>query len=205
MGDNTLLKAVKGQSSSLPADTPEQPLNCGGAMPLLGQAAAISADEWNGVTFRAGELMDSHKFGCSESVVLSFQEALGREILPPQAVAIASAFRGGLGGAGCLCGALAGGQIVLGSLFGYHGDADGQQDAEAVKLGRQLSKELHDRFRDQHKAVCCRVLTKGLTRGSPEAKAQCAALVRTTARLAGDIIAREATANAPKDQCAAAD
>lgn len=159
---------------------------------MLKRAAALSAADWDKTVLRAGEMMDAHKFGCSECLLLAFQEALGQDVLPPQTVAAASAFRGGLGGAGCLCGALAGAQVVLGVFFGYYGGADDEQNKEQAQNGRLLSKELHDRFRDKHKASCCRVLKKGLTTGSPQAKEKCAALVRTAAALTRDILAREA-------------
>lgn len=142
------------------------------------------------VSQRAADLMAGGHFGCSEAVVLAFQDALGPDWLPPAAVALSSNFRGGQGGAGCICGALAGGQMVLGSIYGYHGDADGRQDPEAVKAARERSRELHDQFKAQNRAVCCRVLTKNLTPGSPEAKANCVRLVKSAAGLAGGLIGR---------------
>ncbi|UQZ91282.1 hypothetical protein C4J81_16225 [Deltaproteobacteria bacterium Smac51] len=137
--------------------------------------------------------MASHRFGCSEALLLAFQETFGTRYIPQAAVAMSSAFRGGMGGGGCTCGALAGGQMVLGSVFGYRGNADGEQDKESTAKARALFKELHDRFRDMHKSTCCRVLTKGLAHDAPERKAQCEQLVKAAAGLAGGIIAREAS------------
>ncbi len=158
----------------------------------LRQTAKLGAADWDKISRRAEALMAGHKFGCSEAVVLAFQETLGEYLLLKSAVAMASSFRGGLGGASCLCGALAAGEMVLGSVFGYDGDAEGQQNPDEVKKCRALYQELHDRFREANKAACCRVLTKGLEHDSPERKSQCSRLVRMTAALTGGIIARQA-------------
>lgn len=154
--------------------------------------ARLSAGDWDKITVRAEELMGGHHFGCSEALVLAFQEKLGEGLLPQAAVSLASAFRGGFGGAGCTCGALCGGEMVLGAVFGYQGDAGGRQDPAEVAHARSLYKELHDRFREINRSSCCRVLTKDVTPGSPEAKAKCTRLVKIASALAGGIIAREA-------------
>ena len=156
----------------------------------LRRAAKLSAADWDKMAVRAESLMAGHKFGCSEAVVLTFKEMF-EDYFSEAAVAMSSAFRGGMGGAGCVCGALAGGQMVLGAFFGYHGDATGEQNPEEVKKARVLYNEMHDRFRELNKAACCRVLTKGMDHSSPERKAQCARLVKTAVGIAGGIIARE--------------
>ena len=153
--------------------------------------ARLNKDDWDNITARAESLMAAHRFGCSEILLMAFQEKLGEELLPGAAVSMASAFRGGFGGAGCTCGVLSGGAMVLGAVFGYQGDANGEQDPENVARTRAIYKELHDRFREMNKSACCRVLTKGLAPGSPEAKAKCAILVKNGAALVGSIIARE--------------
>ena len=187
----------------------------------ISAAQKLEARDWDLVCARAEGLMLEHKpgkeaavissrppisinnrslggaaprpgFGCSESLMLAFQETLGEDILPPEAVAMAGAFRGGLGGAGCLCGALAAAEMVLGVFFGYYGTASGEQNPDEVKKSRGLYQELHDDFRQAHGATCCRVLTKKLEAGSAERKANCAALTRSAAFIAGGIIAREA-------------
>jgi C_GCAxxG_C_C family probable redox protein len=160
---------------------------------ILKALGHVSAADWDKTIKKAGELMDSHHFGCSEAMVLAFQEPL-RDYLPNAVVAAASSLRGGMGGAGCVCGALAGGQMLLGAVFGYRGTVEGgaERDKEATAKARTLFKELHDRFRDEHKATCCRVLTKGLKHDSPERQENCKKLVKSAAALAGGIIAREA-------------
>jgi len=156
----------------------------------LRRAGKLSAADWDKMVVRAESLMAGHKFGCSESVILTFKEMF-EDYFSDAAVAMSSAFRGGMGGAGCTCGALAAGQMVLGAFFGYYGDAGGEQNPEEVKKARTLYNELHDRFRELNKAACCRVLTKGTEPNTPERKAKCAWLVKTAVGITGGIIARE--------------
>lgn len=130
------------------------------------------------------------KFGCSESVMLAFREALPG-LVPEAAVAMSSTFRGGQG-SGCLCGALAAAQMVLGAAFGYRGTAGGEPDSERSAKCAQLAKELHDAFKGRNKSTCCRVLTHGLAKGSPELQANCQGLVESATSLVCDILAREA-------------
>ena len=158
----------------------------------LRHTAKLTAADWDKTTDRAEHLMAGHKFGCSEALLLAFQEILGTNLLPPAAVAMSGSFRGGMGGAGCACGALAAGQMVLGAVFGYYGDAEGRQEPETVKQARDLYREFHDRFREVNGASCCRSLTKGLALEAPERRARCTEIVRAAAALTGGLIAREA-------------
>jgi C_GCAxxG_C_C family probable redox protein len=160
---------------------------------ILKELGRLSAADWDKTTKRAEKLMASHNFGCSEAIILAFQTAMP-EYIPDALVAASTALRGGMGGAGCVCGALAGGQMVLGAVFGYRGGLEGgaTRDVEAAAKIRTLSKELHDRFREEHKAACCRILTKGLEHNSPERQENCKRLVTNVATLTGCIIAREA-------------
>jgi len=160
----------------------------------LRQLGRLDANDWDKITLRSAALMAGGKFGCSESLLLAFQEALGPDYLPEAAVAMSSSFRGGMGGAGCACGALSAGQMVLGSVFGYQGDAEGRQDQDTVKKTRELYRELHDRFQEMNKSVCCRLLLENISPHSRESREKCTGLVRTAAALAGGIIAREAAA-----------
>ena len=53
-------------------------------------------------------------YSCSESVVMA---AIELNIVPRELLSVATSFSGGMG-SGCLCGAIAGSQIVIGYLFG---------------------------------------------------------------------------------------
>ncbi|HBQ25914.1 MAG TPA: hypothetical protein DD791_05935 [Syntrophomonas sp.] len=124
-------------------------------------------------------------FYCSESIVKTIKDEFGLPI-SDDVVAMASGFPVGIGGSGCTCGAVAGGIMALGLFFGRSQPQDKRVDTTMA-----LSKELHDIFRERHKSICCRVLTKGMTLGSPEHIEQCIYLTGEVAEEVAKIIARE--------------
>ena len=69
------------------------------------------------VQARAEELFRSGTLFCSESVVLTINEFLGNPY-DDDIVKMASGFPIGLGKSGCLCGAVSGGQMALGMVYG---------------------------------------------------------------------------------------
>lgn len=110
---------------------------------------------------------------CSESVVCA---AIDAGLCDKSLLAVATSFSGGMS-SGCLCGAVAGAQIVLGNLYGRqnlnHNDS----------IAREKAKEFIESFREKRKATCCRVLTSGLEFGSKERKENCSALVEECATI----------------------
>ena len=64
-------------------------------------------------------------FYCSEAIVATIRQHFDAEI-PIEAVAMASGFPVGVGGAKCICGALSGGVMCLGYFFGRT-EAKGEQ------------------------------------------------------------------------------
>ncbi len=124
-------------------------------------------------------------FACSESVMYTIRDHFDLE-LSDDAIAMSSGFPWGLGGGGCICGALAGGTMCLGYFFGRRTPGD-----PSVETCFRLTKELHDYFRSQCGATCCRMLTKGMEKNSPERKAQCTAFVKNTVRKTAEIILTE--------------
>ena len=56
-------------------------------------------------------------FACSESVIYTIRKHFEVDI-PDEAIAMSSGFPWGLGGAGCICGALAGATMCIGYFFG---------------------------------------------------------------------------------------
>jgi C_GCAxxG_C_C family probable redox protein len=125
-------------------------------------------------------------FCCSETVLKVIFEDFDTE-LPETIVSLASAFRSGLGGSGCICGALVGATMALGMFFGK----GAAKEEDNVKKAMELSNELHNLFKKKHKGPCCRVLTRSVTRGSPEQKQQCARLVGDIAEETARIVIRE--------------
>ena len=106
-------------------------------------------------------------YSCSESMI---KWAIDEGLVSEDLLAVATPFSGGMG-AGCLCGAIAGAQMIIGAQFGRDNKA-GNDNTARIK-----AKELIQKFLETHNATCCRVLTKGLDMGSPERKAHCTNMV----------------------------
>jgi C_GCAxxG_C_C family probable redox protein len=105
---------------------------------------------------------------------------------PESVIKMASGFPIGMGGSGCTCGAVAGGIMALGMVFGRTRAKDGR-----VKQCMALSHELHERFRETHGCLCCRILTKDMVLGSPVHMQQCIAITGEVAEETAKIILRE--------------
>ena len=102
------------------------------------------------------------------------------------AIAMSSGFPWGIGGGGCICGALAGGTMCIGYFFGRKTPGDPK-----INKCFELTKELHDFFRETCGGTCCRILTKGKEKNSPERKEQCTKFVAATVKKTAEIILRE--------------
>lgn len=127
---------------------------------------------------KAEEMYRTGQYFCSEAVFQVANEYLGRPV-PDEMVRLASGFPVGIGRSGCTCGAIAGGVMALGLKYG-------RTEAGAPMPGMlEVAKELHDRFKSRRKSTCCRVLTKGMTLGSPDHLKQC---VTITGEVASDVI-----------------
>jgi C_GCAxxG_C_C family probable redox protein len=137
------------------------------------------------LTKTAEEFYRRGDYYCSESIVRTIRDAFGLQI-DDSIVAGASGFPVGMGGAGCSCGAISGGIIALGMVYGRTKPKD-----KRVNHAMALSKELHDNFRANHKTLCCRVHTKGLKLGSRKHMKQCVAFTGEVAREVAEIIIRE--------------
>jgi len=125
------------------------------------------------------------EFACSESVVKTIRDGFGLA-LPDDVIAMASGFPVGMGRAGCTCGAVVGGVMALGMVFGRTRGGDPR-----VKQAMALARELHDVFQEKHKVLCCRILVKGLQLGSPEHKNQCTRFTGEVTEETARLIARE--------------
>lgn len=90
---------------------------------------------------------------CSEAVVQTINEVLGKPY-DESIVKMASGFPIGLGKSGCLCGAVSGGQMALGMVYG-------RVEGEAMneKMFKK-SSSLHDYIKNEYKSTCCRVITR---------------------------------------------
>lgn len=91
-------------------------------------------------------------YSCSESIIKVASE-LG--LCPKDFLPIATAFSGGMS-SGCLCGAVAGVQLINGYNFGRE-NINGNE-----LLARQNAAKIVEEFKARNKVTCCRVLSGGL-------------------------------------------
>lgn len=136
-------------------------------------------------------------YNCAESIFLTFRPHLAPE-LDEKLVRMATPFGGGLGHAGCICGALSGAIMMMGLKKGRLSPSMPRDAAY------ELSCEFQKRFVNQFGATCCRALNKSPF-GSPEQGRNCLKIIGTTAKLfmaflleKGIITAPDAAACAPE-------
>ena len=124
-------------------------------------------------------------FACSESVIYALRKNFELE-MSDDAIAMSTGFPWGLGGGGCICGALAGATMVIGYFYGRTVPGDPKN----VRCFA-LCNELHDFFKETCGGTCCRVLPRGMETDAPERKAQCTRFVEATVKKTAEIILRE--------------
>lgn len=122
---------------------------------------------------------------CAQSVIDALSDTAGMPALP---AGIGAGHTSGIGGAGCICGALAAGVAMLGE----YANAQELEPAATRALAEGLSAELHSRFVARFGSACCRVIKRGQTEGSDVWLSTCASLTEETARMVADIVAEDA-------------
>ena len=117
-------------------------------------------------------------YSCSEAVV---QAAIDKGFAPKELLSAATPFSGGMG-ARCLCGAVAGAQLVIGCLYGKNENRDGKE-------ARKTAKEFYDKFTNLHNVTCCKVLSKGFEDfHSPERRNHCRTMVKDSCEILSELI-----------------
>ncbi len=112
---------------------------------------------------------------CSESIA---KAACDLGLADENFVNIATSFSAGMSSK-CLCGAVAGSQMVLGLLFGKYKD----------NTARVKAKEFYDKFVEKHKVTCCKILTKDFKDfHSPERKNHCVNMVEFCAKTLDEML-----------------
>ena len=115
-------------------------------------------------------------YSCSESIVMAAIEAgLCDEVL----LSCATPFSAGMS-SGCLCGAIAGAQMVIGYNFG-----------KGNKLGnpvcaREKSALLVEEFKKRNHVTCCKALTAGLE--GAQRKEHCSKMVADAAEILEELV-----------------
>lgn len=139
----------------------------------MAEELALEARNRAGNYFREG-------YNCAESIFLTFRELVIPEV-DRDLVRLATGFGGGLGHAGCMCGALTASTIVIGLLSGR---TDHQQDRFRTY---GLAKDFHDRFEEKFGVTCCRALNPHPF-DTPEHLRQCLKITGNTARLLAEFL-----------------
>jgi C_GCAxxG_C_C family probable redox protein len=90
-------------------------------------------------------------YNCAQSVLLTmFEHWNGKNELVPK---IATAFGGGIGRCGSVCGALSGGVMALGIKYGTN-----EPSVEKRLKAYEVARKFYKQFERQHKSVLCREL-----------------------------------------------
>lgn len=114
----------------------------------------------------------SGRMHCAEAVLM----AARNEYFPamPEEIVRAAAGFGGGAGVGCICGAVSGGTMAFGLAL--------SDDKRRVK---KLTKELHEWFKQEYGAACCRI-------AMPNAKAKggCAVLTGEVAKRMAELLSQ---------------
>jgi C_GCAxxG_C_C family probable redox protein len=132
---------------------------------------------------RAENLFNNLKLCCSEALLLVLNHGFNGGLSAEQAKQLGAGFCGGMGEAGCTCGALSGAIMGLGLLVGPH-----SKNGLSKKRFRQLAGKMHDRFHEKFSSTCCRVLIKDFDRNSKARTHFCADLTGITAEIAVQLL-----------------
>ncbi|MDD2234593.1 MAG: C-GCAxxG-C-C family protein [Desulfitobacteriaceae bacterium] len=114
-------------------------------------------------------------YNCAESIFLTFRELVAPE-LDTKLVRMVTGFGGGLGHAGCICGALNSAEMIIGLFTGRTGS---REDREP---GYNAAREFHDLFQEHFGGTCCRVLNPHPF-DTPEHLKNCIKITGTTGKL----------------------
>jgi cysteine synthase A len=118
---------------------------------------------------------------CSEATIKAFNDFYNLG-LPENCLKIATGFGGGLGESGCLCGCVSGCVMALSLIAGR------EKVYQSNRMVFLAANELHRRFRENNKAICCRALTKNVEWFSAGHKKLCETYVVDAAMITEDII-----------------
>ncbi len=90
-------------------------------------------------------------YNCAEAIFLTYRELLAPE-MDPAMVKLFTGFGGGVGEAGCMCGALMGSIAALNMLKGRETNQTSRNEAY------RLAREFTEKFTEKYGATCCRAL-----------------------------------------------
>lgn len=135
----------------------------------MSQDLTIEARNKAGEYFKQG-------YNCAEAIFLTYREILAPEV-DQNLMRMVTGFGGGLGHAGCMCGALAVSNMMLGLIKGR------TNNNEEERLNcYALAKNFHDKFEEKFGNTCCRVLNPHPF-DTPEHLKNCLKITGNTAKL----------------------
>lgn len=108
-------------------------------------------------------------YNCTEAILQAMRQV--GHYVPDDVLRSATGFRAGIGGSGCICGAISGAVMVIGL---YYGRLEKNEDP---KKANELSKRIHDKFKEKYNVPCCELLTADYKFDSPERKNFCSEIV----------------------------
>ncbi len=132
---------------------------------------------------RVENVFATRQLECAEAVLSVINRAFRGDLPDALAVRLASGFPEGLGGSGCLCGALSGAVMAMGLFLGRSGPGVGNG-----RVVKRAVAELQQAFKAIYASTCCRMLTKDLAYGRRAHLDQCVRISGETARLAAGIL-----------------
>jgi len=125
-------------------------------------------------------------YACSESTIYALRKHFGWD-MSDDAIAMSSGFPWGLGGVGCLCGAVAGGAMCIGYCFGRREPGD-----PCINKCFELTCEFGNAVKEKCGSTCCgSLIAEFPDRNGADRKAKCCDIVKTCIETAARIIARE--------------
>jgi C_GCAxxG_C_C family probable redox protein len=137
------------------------------------------ADPAGLVRERAVTLFRSRRYMCAEAILIAVNEVFDGGLTKRAAGGLAAALPEGLGGSGCLCGAVSGAALGLGLIL------SGKLRRREIRL---LSRRLHQAFSLRHGSTCCRVLTRPVKDDPEPHFDQCTELTGFAAETAARLI-----------------
>ena len=140
---------------------------------------------------RAFDLYVKDQFVCSEAVLYTIHRILGTP-LPVEIIRLASGFAGGIGGSGYVCGALTGGVMALGLVFGRS-----EAGASCPKL-LPATRELLDWFNQAFGSNCCAALTKNKSTFGGKESNRCGIMTGETAAKTMEMILKYEKMSSPR-------
>ncbi|MBI2128881.1 C-GCAxxG-C-C family protein [Candidatus Woesearchaeota archaeon] len=115
-------------------------------------------------------------YSCTEAVLHAMKQT-GHPVTD-EVLRSATGFRAGIGGSGCICGAISGATMAIGLHYGR------SEKSEDSKKANDLSKHIYDKFEEKYSVTCCNLLTADYKFDSPERKNLCSEIV---AYVAGEL------------------